>query len=161
DANHNPLTKTYSDGTPGITNAYDAFNRLVGVTDGVGTIVYSYDGNSQLTTIDGPWPNDTISNWFDPLGHLTNQLVQGSQPIAYTYDALNRVTGVQVGAGSYTYSYSGANPLMQRLDRPNGSYATYTYDGLDRLTDTANKQSSGQIISELSYTYNTQDLRDT
>jgi YD repeat-containing protein len=35
------------------------------------------------------------------------------------------------------YGYSGVNPLVQRLTRPNGSVTEYTYDGLNRLLEIA------------------------
>ena len=161
DANHNLLTTVYSDGTPGVTNTFDAFNRLIAVKDSLGTNSYTYDANSRRTSFDGPWTNDTINYSFDALGRQTNIVTQGGQPAAYVYDALNRVSGVQVGGASYSYTFAGANPLVQRLDRPNGSFTIYQYDNLNRLTDIANKKSAGQIINEFSYTYNAQDMRDS
>jgi RHS repeat-associated protein len=159
DANHNLLTTTYSDGTPGVTNTYDAFNRLTVVKDGVGTNAYAYDANSRLASFDGPWTDDTITYAFDALGRRTNLLVQGSQPTGYDYDALNRLTAVRVGAQTYAYTYPGASPLVQRLDRPNGSFTAYQYDGLNRLTGLSNRRSTGDVINEFLYAYNAQDLR--
>ena len=159
DANHNLLTTKYSDGTPGVTNTYDSFNRLTLVKDGVGTNAYAYDGNSRLASFDGPWANDTITYAFDALGRRTNLLVQGSQPTGYDYDALNRLMGVRVGAQTYAYTYPGASPMVQRLDRPNGSFTSYQYDGLNRLTALSNRRSTGEVINEFLYAYNAQDLR--
>lgn len=159
DANHNLLTTAYSDDTPGVTNTYDAFNRLTLVKDGVGTNAYAYDANSRLASFDGPWADDTITYAFDALGRRTNLLAQGSQPTGYDYDALNRLTGVRVGAQTYAYTYAGASPLVQRLDRPNGSFTTYQYDGLNRLTALSNRRSTGEVINEFLYAYNAQDLR--
>jgi YD repeat-containing protein len=85
--------------------------------------------------------------------------VQGSQPAGYDYDALNRLTGVRVGAQTYAYAYAGAGPLAQRLDRPNGSYTAYQYDGLNRLTALSNRRSTGEVINEFPYAYNAQELR--
>jgi RHS repeat-associated protein len=159
DANHNLLTTSYSDSTPGVTNTYDACNRLTVVKDGVGTNAYAYDANSRLASFDGPWADDTITYAFDALGRRTNLLVQGSQPTGYDYDALNRLTRVRVGAQTYAYTYPGASPLVQRLDRPNGSFTTYQYDGLNRLTALSNRRSTGEVINEFLYAYNAQDLR--
>jgi RHS repeat-associated protein len=159
DANHNLLTTSYSDGTPGVINTYDAFNRLILVKDGVGTNAYSYDANSRLASHDGPWADDTITYAYDTLGRRTNLLVQGSQPTGYAYDALNRLTGVRVGAQTYAYTYPGASPLVQRLDRPNGSFTTYQSDGLNRLTGLSNRRSTGEVINEFLYAFNAQDLR--
>ena len=158
DANHNLLTTTYSDDTPGVTNTYDAFNRLTLVKDGVGTNAYAYDANSRLAIFDGPWADDTITYAFDALGRRTNLLVQGSQPTSYDYDPLNRLTGVRVGAQTYAYTFAGASPMVQRLDRPNGSFTAYQHDGLNRLTALSNRRSTGEVINEFLYAYNSQDL---
>jgi RHS repeat-associated protein len=159
DANHNLLTTKYSDDTPGVTNTYDAFNRRTLVKDGVGTNAYAYDANSRLVSFDGPWADDTITYGFDVLGRRKNLVVQGSQPNGYEYDALNRLTGVRVGAQTYAYTYAGASPLAQRLDRPNGSFTAYQYDGLNRLTSLSNRRSTGEVINEFLYAYNAQGLR--
>ncbi|MEI7850320.1 MAG: RHS repeat-associated core domain-containing protein [Kiritimatiellales bacterium] len=160
DANHNLLTTSYSDGTPGVTNTYDAFNRLTGVQDGVGANAYTYDANSRLISYDGPWADDTITYAYDAIGRQTNLVVQGgTAPLGYAYDPLNRLTGISVGTDVYTYAYSNANPIIQRLDRPNGSYTTYAYDGLNRPTGLSNRKSTQEIINQFLYTYNAQDLR--
>jgi RHS repeat-associated protein len=161
DANNNLVTTMYSDGTPGMTNTYDSFNRLVAVYDGVGTNTYNYDANSWLTNSVGPWANDAIAYSLDALGRTTNLAVQGSQTVSYGFDVLNRLASVGVGTGSYSYSFSGSSSMVQILKRPNGSFTTYQYDDLDRLTEIANMQSGGQVINEFSYTYNAQDFRDT
>jgi YD repeat-containing protein len=153
DADYNLLSILYSDGTAGVTNTFDIFNRLITVNDGAGTNAYSYDADSQLNTSDGPWANDTITYSFNALGLLTNLVAQGGTPTAYSYDSLSRLTSVQVGSSAYAFSYALSNPLVQRLDRPNGSYTTYQYDSLNRLTDIANKESTGQVLMEFSYTY--------
>ena len=160
DTNHNLLTTSYSDGTPGVARTYDAFDRIVTVRDGMGTNVYGYDANSRLTSFDGPWANDTITYMYDPLGRRTNLLVQGSPASGYGYDTLNRLTAVRVGTQAHTYTYPGASPFVQRLDRPNGSFTTYGYDNLNRLTNLSNRSPGGGVINAFSYAYN-QDLRSS
>lgn len=159
DANHNLLTTLYSDGTPGVTNSYDLFNRLVLSIDALGTNTYSYDANSRLTNCVGPWANASIAYTYDALNRQTNLSALGSQPVGYTFDALNRLTRVGVGNANYFYGFSGANPLVRSLNRPNGSYTTYQYDGLNRLLNLANNNSGGQVLNSFSYTYNAQDMR--
>jgi len=162
DANENRLTITYSDDTPGVTNSYDAYNRLIQVVDGIGISTYTYDADPRLLTYDGPWQNDTITYTYDVLGQRTNLLVHGgSGPTGYLYDELNRLTTVTVGTDAYSYTYTNANPLVQRLDRPNGSYSTYAYDSLNRLTGISNRKSTQEIINQFLYTYNDQDLRNS
>jgi len=160
DANHNLLSTSYSDDTPGVTNTYDAFNRLAGVQDGVGVHAYTYDANSRLISCDGPWVDDTITYEYDASGQRTNIAVQGTMyPTQYEYDQLKRLVSVNVGPDSYTYGYTNTSRIAQRLDRPNGSYTVYEYDDINRLTTLSNRRSTGEVINEFLYTYNTQDLR--
>lgn len=159
DANHNLLATSYSDGTPGVTNSYDAYNRLVDSLDAVGTNSYAYDADSRLINFIGPWAGDSIAYAYDVLNRRTNMSALGSQPVAYNFDALNRLAGVGLGAANYSYSFAGASPLVQKLSRPNGSYTTYQYDRLNRLTDLANYTSTANVINSFAYTYNAQDLR--
>jgi RHS repeat-associated protein len=151
----------------GGTFAYDGFNRrttmqqyddIANVTTGY---AYTYDANSRVTSIDGPLGNDTVSLQYDVKGRITGLSVQGGQTVTYTYDSLDRVTKVENPAGAWTYSYSAASPLPQKLTRPGGSYTDYQYDTLKRLTSVANKSSAGAVISTYGYTYNGQDLRDS
>ncbi len=161
DNNHNLLTTTYSDDTPGVTRTYDAFDRVATVSDGVGANGYAYDANSRLLSFDGPWADDTITYGYDPLGRQTNLTVQGSPPTGYRYDALSRLTELQVGSDPHVYSYNAASPLVRRLDRPNGSFTTYAYDNLNRLIGLSNRDADGGVVNEYTYTYNAQDLRDS
>jgi RHS repeat-associated protein len=80
-------------------------------------------------------------------------------------DSFGRLNDIAVGSGSgnkYTYGYTGINRLIQSLTRPNGSYTEYNYnDPLKRLTNIMNRDSSAQVISSHSFTYNNMDLIDT
>jgi YD repeat-containing protein len=57
------------------------------------------------------------------------------------------------------YTYTGVNPLVQSLTRPNGSTTTYQYNGLNQLTEILNKTSTDDILNQHVFTYNTLDLR--
>lgn len=161
DENHNLPDISYSDGTPGVSFQYDNYNRMTQMQDGIGTTQYTYDANYQLLSIDGPWANDTVTYQYDPLGRTTVLSPQGGQSVPYTYDALNRLTSIQTGANAFSYAYSGANPIVQSLTRPNGSVSTFQFDNLNRLTEISNKNSSSQIINQYVYGYNQQDVRSS
>ncbi|HYA42800.1 MAG TPA: cysteine peptidase family C39 domain-containing protein, partial [Syntrophobacteraceae bacterium] len=133
DENYNLTTLSYSDATPGATFAYDDYNRPVQRNDAAGTYLFSYDKDSRLLSIDGPWGSDAVTYQYDALGRRSSLTVQGGPSLTYTYDALSRLTNIQNGAESYTYAYSGASPLVQKLTRPNGSKTVYQYDAVERL----------------------------
>jgi RHS repeat-associated protein len=159
DQNHNLLGVSYSDDTPGVTYQYDDYNRIVQRQDGIGTHLYSYDANSRLISIDGPWTNDTLTYGYDAIGRLTSLQPQGGQAVSYGYDGLNRLTAVQSGTNTHSYAYAAANPLIQTLSRPNGSATTYQYDSLNRLTGISSRNSASDIINQYVYAYNEQDMR--
>jgi RHS repeat-associated protein len=171
DKNYNLKTVSYSDATPGITFTYDNYNRLTQRVDGMGTYAYTYDANSRLKTIDGPWDNDTITLQYNALGQIKSFTPEGGQSVTYYYDydpehsgsaSLGRLKDIQTGTGTYSYHYSGANPLVQSLARPNGSTTEYLYnDPLMRLTEITNKTSAEAIINKHVFTYNNQDVIDT
>jgi RHS repeat-associated protein len=157
DDNGNLLTIAYSDGTPGVTNTYDAFDRIVSVRTGVGTNSYAWDAASQLLSIHGPF-GESLNYTHDSIGRRAGLSVQGAPPIGYLYDTLNRLLSVTNSAGSYTYGYTGASPMLQSLSRPNGSQTVYQYDPLKRLSSISNRRAGGQIISQFQYGYDSQDL---
>lgn len=151
----------YSDGTPDVTYTYDEHERLHSMTDGIGAWMFDYDAESQLTSVNGPWDGDTLSYGYDALGRQTSMTPETGTPLTYVYDALSRLREIQLGAPetAYRYAYTGVNPLVQSLTRPNGSVTSYSYDLLNRLEEIANVTAGGDLISKHSYTYTAQDLR--
>jgi YD repeat-containing protein len=114
---------------------YDGYGRMINAYESGSNYYYSYDANSRLVTVDGPWADDKIFYQYDALGRITGKTWENGkgQPLSYTYDNLNRLTGVNVGGRVYAYAYIGAGPLVQSLTRPDGSVTTYEYDILNRL----------------------------
>ena len=161
DANHNLTAKTYSDGTRGVTNSYDIFNRLTQVADGIGTTSLGYDANFRLTSSAGPWPGSTTTYAYDADGRGTNLTTQSGSPVHYAYDTENRLVQVQTASGNIAYSYSGVNPLVQTVTYPNGSYVNKGYDALGRVTQVSSHKAAGDIIGQFAYTYGASDLRDS
>lgn len=143
---------------------YDAAGRLLerapaaSPTAGLPlTTNYSYDDAGYVTGIDidgpdGPLWSQTYT--YDDAGNVVALNSSRDGAIAYTYDALNRLTGVQGGgldltyaydaagnrtrAGGVTFSYDAAGRLASSSDG-----ATYTYDAAGNLaTKTANGQTT-------------------
>jgi RHS repeat-associated protein len=162
DDNHNLLGVNYSDNTPSFTFTYDDYNRVITRSDGTGFYQYSYDVNNRLTGIDGPWEDDTITFQYNELGQMETLIVQKGQGISYMYDTSGRLTDIQSGIGTFTYEYTGADPLEQKMTRPDGSFTEYLYnDPLKRITEIVNKGSSGETINKNTFAYNTLDLIET
>jgi RHS repeat-associated protein len=142
-----------------VSYTYDDYDRLTGMQDSIGTWGFGYNLNSDLTSVDGPWNNDTLTYGYDDLGRRTSLTPQGGTALSYVYDRLNRLTTIQAGSANHVYAYTGVNPLVQSLTRPNGSTTSYQYNGENQLTEILNKTSTDDMLNQHVFTYNTLDLR--
>jgi RHS repeat-associated protein len=133
------------------------------MTDGIGTTAYSYFpvtaggtlGAAQLSSVDGPWSNDTIAYTYDELGRSLSRSIN-SVAASQTYDALGRVDAVTNALGSFTYSYVNQTPRLSDVAYPNGQTSSYSYYGNagDRRLQEIHHQTSGSAtISKFSYAY--------
>ncbi|MGA8129265.1 MAG: cysteine peptidase family C39 domain-containing protein, partial [Syntrophobacteraceae bacterium] len=146
---------------------YDNFDRMTRAwNEAVGdyfTHLYTYDANSRLVTLNNSWLDwgmgANVNFQYDALGRRAAMTRDMGQAVTYTYDNLNRLTGLSVGGQAYTYTCTGASPLVQSLTQPNGSVTTYQYDIVNRLTQMTTTL-SGNTLTQYTYTYNAQDLRD-
>jgi YD repeat-containing protein len=75
-----------------ITYSYDAADRLTLAADSwSGPITRSY--SEQARTISETTPQGTVSYAFDAAGCRTQMTVMGQQPVSYTFDDANRLSG--------------------------------------------------------------------
>lgn len=128
------------------------------MVDAVGTTTYAYTAGGQLWTEDGPFSNDTVTNIYVNRLRTALSLQQptGLWTNGFGYDAAKRLTSVTSPAGTFTYQLPGTRPstLVTRLDLPNSSYITTTYDNVARLTGTHLKNSSHTTLNSHQYSYN-------
>ena len=120
---------------------YDANGNRTSLTKRDGRIIgYSYDAVNRLSVKD--IPGGTAADvWYsyDPRG-LQLSASFGSangQGLTSTYDRAGRLTAStnNVGGTARTLSYAyDANGNRTRLTWPDGNYATFAYDGLDRMS---------------------------
>ncbi len=148
----------YSDSTPDVAIAYDAYSRIDTITDGVGIHDFAYYLNSSLKSLDGPWQDDTITYTYDRLDRVASVSAQGAPATSYVYDTLNRLTTITSGDQTHTYGYTGVNPLVQSLTRPNGSTTSYSYNSINQLNEIANRTGGGAVIDRYAYTHDSRDM---
>ena len=135
------------------------YGRLLTRADGAGTYTYiDYDINDRAHTVEGPW-GGTVTYTYDALGRVHATQVGSGEATTYNYDLLGRLTSVSVGTRAFTDSYTGADTVPARLDRPGGNHTDYTYDNLSRLKDITSKTPGGAVISANAFTYNKAHMR--
>jgi RHS repeat-associated protein len=180
------LTSTYNFETD---YSYDALNNLLGVTQKGGSSSssnwrprsFAYDGLSRLTSAINP-ESGTITYSYDLNSNLTTRVVPKANQTGtlqtthnYTYDVLNRLvkeSHLDPNQGTELYSYDGitltgcSGPTPPRINSPINligrrsamcaglSSATLSYDAMGRslFEATANKGSSAKTYI-VGYTY--------
>jgi RHS repeat-associated protein len=160
DSRNRMLTQSYTSasGPSTITNVYDIMGRVSTTTEGGASLSYGYDalgrnisftdqaGRSSSYTYDlnghrlsATYPTGiTVQRVYDSSSRLCKLQDSSAMTMsAYTYDTLDRVTGV-VLANSTSIAYS--NDLLNRLNYVNNSLNgttrnySYVYDDCSRVT---------------------------
>ena len=115
---------------------YDARYRKVTSTDGAGdTTVYTYDADNDLTSMTAP---RGVQAGHSPDPQFTT---------TYRYDEFGSLLSVDetaLGGGITRYVYDADRNVIAQQD-PNGNLVTYTYDKLNRVTDTYQHLAPGRI----------------
>lgn len=86
----NNLTGISAPGLAPIGFSYDALNRRTEMRDETGTTAFGYNLASELTTIDGPWENDTIALSYDELGRPSGRSINNEGANTLVYDDYGR-----------------------------------------------------------------------
>jgi RHS repeat-associated protein len=154
----NNLVSVAAPGLAAIGFTYDSLNRRTQMTDGTGTTTFGYDLASQLTTIDGPLANDTVSLSYDALGRLTGRSVNNVGAATLVYDDYGRPQTATSPLGTFTYNYPDpVSTLLSSITATSGPNINFSY--LDaahdqRLGEIWHKDSGNQTISKFDYEYN-------
>jgi RHS repeat-associated protein len=123
--------------TPAVSFAYDSsYKRVSSMTDGIGTTHYGYGpitpvptpAAGEITTIEGPLPNDTIMYGYDELGRCVSTTIDGSVSTV-TFDAAGRITNATNALGTFRYTYDGSSFRETSQDGPNGLMVERVYGG--------------------------------
>ncbi|WP_218135073.1 RHS repeat domain-containing protein [Parasphingopyxis algicola] len=143
---------------------YDLNGNRLSVTDANGNrSQFTYDGHDRLTrwtfpssTTPGAVNVSDYENYtYDANGNRTAQRRRDGQTIAYSYDAMNRMTLKNIPGGTsadvhYGYELQG-QMLEARFGSVSGLGVVNTYDQLGRMTSSAN--STGGTTRTLTYAY--------
>ncbi len=128
-----------SHGTTAYT--YDPNGQLTGaaypVGSGMADDTFSYDssGNRSSSTVFSDWTydgNNSLTHFgstafsYDNNGNMISRNVS-DQATQYTYDELNRLTGIHSASGNSTYIYDSANRRIKK--EVNGTGSWFMYNG--------------------------------
>lgn len=156
--------------TPGVGFVYDgAYLRVVSMTDGTGTTAYTYHpvgsiGALQVASEDSALSGttDKISYSYDALDRLVGRNIGSGTSdnlVTWQYDALGRTTQKASLLGTLTYGYDGNSGRLVSSAFPGSGLASfYEYfgsSGLRRLKKIAYSPANAltSVISSHEYTY--------
>ena len=136
------VKQTSLNGSPVVTNTYDAFGRLKTVTDANydGSYVYAYNAYDQVTKRKNP-KGVTSYFFYDLLGNLTKKTTSEGDYI-YTYNfqpgqnalKLTQISGPQEGVSiRYDYGYGSRLNYEERTIGDEVFHTSYTYDSYGRM----------------------------
>lgn len=180
---NNNLPKAISNHWGSVTNNYDGANRLTVQSQPVpnGTLAYGYypagqlfnvvsvagtntyvlDSGDRLQTLQvkSSTRQDSIGYSYDTVnGMLAQASYSNGLKCSYTFDAMDRVTGISWMdvsnrvLKSRTYAYTAAG-MISNVVLESDEKVTYSYDSLDRLTRERHTDYYGQVISDQKYEY--------
>ena len=149
----NPLTITAGGKT--ISYEYTATGSLLSETSENGTTSYKYDSKGRK--ISETSAGTTINYAYDLADNILSISVNGSTTY-YTYDSLNRLVKVVNGSSVAEYLYDNAGRrISTRISDDLGTISTtsYAYNYTGSITSLYNYDWSGDLISQFTYTYDT------
>ncbi len=148
-----------SDASGTTTYTYDTMDRLTAKATPEGTLNYTYDAAGHVASIASSNTNGASMGYtYDDLnrlstvtdnrtGGVTNYTYDSASNVGtvtypngvqstFTYDTLNRVTGLSSQPASYTYQRGPTGNLTSAAEQ-NGRAENWNYDGIYRLTSEA------------------------
>jgi YD repeat-containing protein len=118
------------------------------MTDGGGTVSYTYDSLNRLTETDRG--ADTFAYGYDGVGNVTSRTYPDSTQVIYEYDGANRMSSVSTGANTVSFGYDEAgNPTS--VTRPGDVDSAYSWDSASRLVNIVHQKPSA-TYSSFAYT---------
>jgi RHS repeat-associated protein len=149
--------------TAPVSYTYDPiFGRLATMTDGIGTTNYTYRsigtlGAGRISTIDGPWANDTITYTYDALGRVANHKIHTTNFASnFLYDSMGRLSSYRNALGQFGFTYDGISDRVASATLPNGNHSRFDYYPAQqdfRLKRILHEKSNAGFLSSFDYGY--------
>jgi len=148
--------KQFADGSR-IDFAYDAHRNLTNVTQIRGATTQittlAYDAADRLTGVTDPF-HRTVAFTYDHTGRRTRLATSDGFIVNYGYDTNGRLALLTDGTGqpTVTYTYDGSDRVLTK-QLGNGTVTTYEYDAAGRVIHLVNKAPNTAILSRFDYAY--------
>ena len=134
---------THRKGTATFANynwSFDAANRIVGFGSPDGNSSYSYDSGNQLTATDHNYQGDEAYSYDDNGNRLG---------VPYQVQTNNQLQS----DGVYNYEYDGEGNRIKQIEIASLKVTEYVWDYRNRLTGVITKDSNGNVVKSVEYTY--------
>lgn len=148
--------------TPSVQFTYDSnYTRMATMEDGNGLTTFAYQsmnanpGAGQLTAIDGPWANDTITFSYDELGRSVTRAINGVA-LQRLFDAAGRITQMTNALGLFSFTWEGGRFRLSSMQYPNNQRTDYAYhpNAQDqRLQRVTHRLPDNTVLSQYTYAY--------
>jgi RHS repeat-associated protein len=132
------LTSVAAPVTGTVGYSYDAAGRRVSLTYPSGHVVtYAYTARGELASVSAVWAGGTTSYGYDAASRPRTESRPNTVETTREYDAVGRLTRLDhrrlpmSTLETFTYSYDGAGNRLEEIGA--STYATFSYDGLNRL----------------------------
>jgi RHS repeat-associated protein len=126
------VEKSYSDGTPSVSYAYDKAGNKLSMTDGSGKTTYSYDDAGGLVGASGPSGDFAYS--YNGGGNLLSRTYPDGTVTTYTYNPDSELASAESDGRTTSYDYNPDRDLTKTtLPSSNGYVETRSYDQAGRL----------------------------
>lgn len=150
----NLTSTTYSDDTPSVLFAYDAFGRVASASDVSGVSTYTYDEKGDESEIvQSGLIEKALTRHYDTFGRDIGYSLDGSRQITVGYDeASGRIASAEIGGITHTWEYLPGTELKSRLNYGTAGSAEWTYERQRDLLTQVRNSAHGGIISQYDYT---------
>jgi RHS repeat-associated protein len=137
---------------------FDNQSSPTSMTDGMGKVVYSYDGLGRLSRVQREGRPE-LAYTYDTMNRITDLQVGDFYKLDYTYDFLGRLSTMNTPAGAITYEYLTGQGLWVRT-LPNGVQTIWEFepDGQLRKITHINTNDNNLILAQYLHQYRTDGL---
>ncbi|MFD3259540.1 RHS repeat-associated core domain-containing protein [Paenibacillus lentus] len=147
----NRLTEIVYDHDQRASFTYDKLGGLVSLKDWNGDTQVKRDQLGQIISVTDP-KGRTVNYTWTPTGLKDTLTTPDGQKVAYSYDAMQRLTTVEDKAGITRYTYNAVGQVAEKKSA-NGSNTTYEYNNMGRLQQSNERNRAGEVINQHTYRY--------